>query len=228
MIKEPKNWINYEKLKKEFEELSPEDDRYEELCEYFGFYSNEGASQLEDIAQNRIIKPQISKIKLPFRQKDFNLLDYENLRSIFYGMHNIEIPKEMADILNPDEHLAKLLGTGGLKHKFSEHGKYTDDFFDLIRILDRSAYGYIDFQRMRKEYIKDMEEKGIKLQPNTRDKQVERLEQLDESVRDRFLNSFSQEYIPSIHESNLSGFADPDYDGRNKGNYVRALHRYLK
>jgi hypothetical protein len=50
MIKEPQNWKEYEKLKKELDSISPEDPRYEGLCKYLGIYPLEERSNLEDLS----------------------------------------------------------------------------------------------------------------------------------------------------------------------------------
>ena len=60
-------------------------------------------------------------------------------------------------------------------------------------------------------------------------KQIERLELLEQSVRDRFVNSFFTRYRPSNREEpcNSDAFYDPNCDGRSKGIYAYRIYEKL-
>ncbi|MBI2107354.1 hypothetical protein HYT57_05210 [Candidatus Woesearchaeota archaeon] len=201
--------------------------KYAELCDETGVIEDESLYQLghaELIFQRRKQELLIAEERIPLgiRQKDLSLLSYPTLESVFYGIHNIEIPNEMLNTLNPDEAIAKYCAAGLLKrgnrHLSSEIPRR---FLDLVSALDREAYSRMDICDMRKQSKKRF--------PDTSGEQRKRLLTLDFNVRSQFVNSFFAGYRPSNREesNNPCAFYDPNIDGRSKSVYARDIARIL-
>jgi hypothetical protein len=59
--------------------------------------------------------------------------------------------------------------------------------------------------------------------------QILRLESLDDDVREEFLDSFFEEVrYPISVLRNERSYVDPNFDGRDKGLYVKRIHDILK
>ena len=146
---------------------------------------------------------------------------YGVLENIFYGMRNIEIPLEMLSIENPAEILSKYLAAGGLKRgNAHRHPSVPRDFFKLIRYMDRYSYNKMESfaHKFKKSSCFD----------SGPGEQIERLEFLEESVMEGFVNSFLAKYRPSNKEDSVNqAFYDPNYDGGSKGIYANLIYDKL-
>lgn len=147
---------------------------------------------------------------------------YDILENIFYGMHNLEIPLEILSIENPAEILSKYLAAGGLKRgNAHRHPSVPRDFFKLIRYMDRYSYN-----KMESFAHKFKKSSCFNSSPG---EQIERLEFLEESVMEGFVNSFLANYRPSNIEYpfDSDAFYDPNCDGRSKGIYANLIYDKL-
>lgn len=158
------------------------------------------------------------------RRSDLDSLPYRNLRSAFIGVYNLIIPYQMMDVMNPDEIMAKYIAAGeekpGNRHRAQRAGDiFSHDFLTLIREMDDIAYplGQVEWQRRfsGRQYS-----------------QKARLEKLDSSVRETFVNSFFSDYRPLNSENgqreNPDAISDPNIDGRSSRVYTSRIYNYLR
>lgn len=144
-----------------------------------------------------------------FTKKSLDEFSYSALRTIFFGMHAIDIPPNLMAELNPAEILAKYYGTRCAKQRrvpFSGAG-----FSALVRLLDGLAYKNPEFRAA-----------ALKLPapyPTDADAQQKRLAFVDDTIKKAFVRSF---LAPS------RSFHDPNYDGHDKRLYVNAAYAILK
>lgn len=141
---------------------------------------------------------------------------YSVLESVFYGIHNLNIPVEMSDVLSDWEILAKYFSAGGLKRHNSHKNRddIPQDFMPLVRFMDENAKRETggNFRRHL------LPEKG----------QYERLAQLSGSAKGFFVRSFHSSYNPSMNESILGRFYDPNCDGMSRTIYAKSIRDFLK
>ena len=154
------------------------------------------------------------------RRKDFELLSYSCLESIFYGIHNIEISLDMLNIENPDEIIAKIFGAGNLKRYNRNMHSIPTEFISLCKLLDRTANQQIGYMasQCRKRF------------PSKPGDQEKRLLTLSNCVKNIFTESFFKPYIPSQRQepNNPDAFHDPNIDGRDRTIYINKIYRYLQ
>jgi len=135
---------------------------------------------------------------------------YGILENIFYGMRNIKIPLEMLSVENPGEILLNYSATNYLKMRGAHlDPNIPDDFSELVKYINSHKKGFADLAHEFKEYF-DI-------------KQMERLELLEQSVKDDFVKSFLASY-----KSPFNDFGDPNYYGRDKGVYINIICNELK
>ena len=156
-------------------------------------------------------------------KSQLNGLGYDTLEQIFYGIHNLDISSEMMDVLNPPEILSKYYGAGVVKRGGSHETRFQGKRFEEIyKELDRLAYGQPDFLTMSRRYKKNRFE-------TTPGSQTKRLMELNPEVRDAFVESILEPYIPSTRESKSHGkFNDPNIDGRSKTIYVNTIFKIIE
>ncbi|MBI4159381.1 hypothetical protein HY500_03945 [Candidatus Woesearchaeota archaeon] len=156
------------------------------------------------------------------RQRDLDLLFYSTLEAVFYGSHNLRIPQEMLDVLNPDEGIAKFCAAGLLK-RGNAHTQINipRDFLLLALRMDETAYTLSDICNMRN--------KSRKTFSDAPGAQSLRLSALSQEVQQVFVDSFFRKYRPSNRESpqDPNCFYDPNCDDNNKRVYVRNIARTL-
>jgi len=217
-----KSYKDLDKKIERLKKLSPDHPDYLELCLELGIYPKSG--ELDILLQEDTDCPKISpksrtsKIN-KLRKKDLQQLSYPVLENIFYGFHNILIPQEMADIMNPDEAISKIHASRPFK-KYNQHLTLPTDFLELISLMDRTSYPLIG--NMAKQCKKPFS--------NKRGDQIARLSTLDSETQKLFLDSFFAEYRSSNKEQpdNPNAFYDPNIDGRSKTVYINALYNFLK
>jgi hypothetical protein len=207
---------------------------YYELCDELGitpedeFLFEQGQmecqSDLEMIASHESAEARLEYHKgVPrnwaIRQKDLRMLPYRSLEDIFYGIHNLDIPAEMLDRMNPDEMLSKWLAAGQLK-RYNNHlnGGIPSDFSALYRMMDSQAYSMGSFRRMA-----DSCKRRFSCKPGD---QGARLAEASRCSLLGFVESFFDTYTPSDREdpSNPDAFHDPNFDGSSKEAYVRGIY----
>jgi hypothetical protein len=155
------------------------------------------------------------------RRKDLEVLGYKTLEHIFYGTKNISIPNEMLENMNPDEILAKYYSAGMMKRNNNHlREPCPEDFVTLTREMDRKAYNMIGV----------MARDAKKRLPHRNLEQRARLDSLDEDVKQAFVESFFEQYIPSIKESpyHPKAFYDRNIDGESKEVYVTDVYRFFE
>ncbi|MBA7601809.1 hypothetical protein ES703_08891 [subsurface metagenome] len=142
-----------------------------------------------------------------------NKRSYGFLENTFFGMRNIKIPLEMLSMQNAGEILAVFFATGDLKRRSLHRDPNTPhDFFRLINYINKYSHKYKEFRSLEDEFKKcfDIE-------------QEKRLEFLEQSVRDRFVESFLAAY-----RSPPNDFDDPNCYGEDKGIYAKIIYEELK
>ncbi len=155
------------------------------------------------------------------RRKDLEVLGYKTLEHIFYGTKNISITDEMLGTMNPDEILAKYYSAGMMKRNNNHlREPYPEDFVTLTREMDRKAYPMIGV----------MARDAKKRLPHRNLEQRARLDSLDEDVKQAFVESFHEQYVPSIRESpyHPRAFYDRNIDGQSKEVYVTDIYRFFE
>jgi hypothetical protein len=155
------------------------------------------------------------------RRKDLSVLGYKTLEHIFYGIHNIDIPYEMLEAMNPDEILAKYYSAGRTKrNNYHLREPQPEDFVTLTREMDRNAYPAIGV----------MARDAKKRLPHKDGEQRARLDSLPENVKQAFVESFFSGYVPSIRESmyHPDAFYDRNIDGHSREVYVTDIYRFFE
>jgi len=207
-------------------------ERLQEYSKLFGFGFSTLPKELEKPTDE--VKMHKKKIIMPFniRKRDLNSLEFNSLKYLFYGLHNLDMPKEMSDYENPDEIVAKYIAAYVLKRNnmhltkpFSIKPNYElfdnspIEFNQVIRKMDDCAY----------QYLGDFKKKCIKRFSSNPGDQLRRLECLEDSVKSSFIDSFFKAYRPSRDEQpfNVDSFYDPNCDGRDKSIYVNGIYRIL-
>ncbi len=151
---------------------------------------------------------------------------YGVLENIFYGMNNLEIPLEILSIENPAEILSEYFAAGSLKRGDAHRNPNANvprDFLRLVNHINRNSYSNIGFADLTHKFKKSS---CFNSSPG---KQMERLELLEPSVKEGFVNSFLAEYRPSNIEYpfDSDAFYDPNCDGRSKGIYADRIYDKL-
>jgi len=148
---------------------------------------------------------------------------YGVLENIFYGMHNLEIPLEILSIENPTEILSNYFAAGSLKRgNVHPNPNVPHDFFKLVDYINRYSYNNKRFASLAQKFKKSS------CFDDHLGEQRKRLEFLEQSVMDGFVNSFLAEYRPSDKENSFSYFFhDPNYDGGSKGTYANLIYDKL-
>ena len=157
------------------------------------------------------------------RVKDLESLSYSDLKKIFYGIHNLDVPNEILDLENPAEILAKYFAADHLKRdNYHRRLAIPAEFLGLIRYLNKSARGSFGVRglmrdcKTRFDLVDSPEE--------------ERLYGLDEEIKRSFVESFFEDYRPSNGEEpdNPEAFYDPNIDVEDKRVYARRIYQFLK
>jgi hypothetical protein len=149
---------------------------------------------------------------------------YGVLENIFYGMNNLEIPLEMLSIENPAEILSEYFAAGSLKREnVHPNPNVPHNFFKLVDYINRYSYNNITFASLAHKFKKSS---CFDSGPG---EQRKRLEFLEQSVMDGFVNSFLAKYRPSNREYpfDSDAFYDPNCDGRSKGIYTNLIYDKL-
>ncbi len=206
----------------------PRNSLIERINAHTEFNSEQGIQEQEDLELQHMLadlellkeKPQHKSLEVPaLRRKDLQQLSYPALENTYYGLFNISIPQEIADVMNPDEVIAKLHASGGLK-RYNRHLSLPSSFLELVLQMDRVSY----------QFIGNMAKQCKKPFPNKPGDQRKRLSTLDPEITQRFVTSFFRRYVPSKREdpSDPNSFYDPNIDGRSKTVYVNDIYRILK
>jgi len=150
---------------------------------------------------------------------------YRVLEDIFHGMNNLEIPLEMLSIENPAEILSEYFAAGNLKRgdaHLNPNANVPRDFLRLVNYINRNSYSNIGFASLTHKFKKSS------CFDSSPGKQMERLEILEQSVKEGFVNSFRAKYRPSNKEDSVNqAFYDPNYDGGSKGTYANLIYSKL-
>lgn len=163
----------------------------------------------------RVVKPVWG-----LKKADLQVLPYNVLAQIFRGVHNLIVPNAMAEVLNPDELLAKYRGAALLK-KNDAHLRNIYDFLGLVRALDTIAYDG--------RFSPLVERARGRNFPAESGAQRARLKTLRDETNEAFLASFEEKYNWSNNEcpDNFS-YYDPNCDGADKRIYVDRIFGKLK
>ena len=149
---------------------------------------------------------------------------YGVLENIFYGMYNIEIPLEILSIENPAEILSNYFAAGSLKREnVPPNPNIPHDFLSLVNYINEHSYKNIKFASLAHKFKKSS---CFDSRPG---EQRKRLEFLEQSVMDGFVNSFLAEYRSSDKENSFSYFFhDPNREGESKVIYADIIYEKLK
>jgi len=178
----------------------------------------------EDNSQSEESSGQIPKA-FGITKKGLKNASYPVLENIFYGMYNLKIPGEMLKIENPAEILANYYSSGILKRydaHLNQSQKIPNDFLDLVKYLNKTAWGDLDFAKVSHEFKKRFD--------SSPGMQRKRLEGLSSIVKTEFVNSFFSPYLPSKREqpNNPKAFYDPNSNGTDKKVYADIIYGGLE
>lgn len=172
-----------------------------------------------------------------FRAKteDNTTLDNEQvLENIYYGMHNIDVPHSILELMNTAAILALYAGAGILKrdnrHKTEpvEYGNAED----LISILFNHGFPYKAVNVMKRRGF--TEHKGL---------MRKRMALVSNADKQAFIESFEADYVPSLRESEAcGGFRDDSQPSESergklpeaviarniKSRYIRMIYESLE
>ena len=130
----------------------------------------------------------------------------------FGGLHNIAIPSELMDVLNPAEIAAIYIGAPLLKRD-NRHPS-ARNFGETVRALDDFGYPYIGgYDEWKTRF------------PTTSGSQIERLDRLPDDAKEAFLGSFRAPYRPSDADfpADMRAYHDPC----DRIAYVTGIYRRL-
>jgi len=187
----------------------------------------ESAQESTESSQTEVsqLEESISMAEVPklwnIRKKDLtDNLNRRRAEVLSYGIQNLRIPYEMMDVMNPDEILAKYSAAGRMK-RYNRHvgAGLPRDFFELVREMDRVGYGEIGYMatRCKRRFSAN------------RGEQIKRLQALDSSVQEAFVNAFFEPYRPSTREEPSNPNAFFDYPGgSSKKFYINEFYTFLK
>ncbi|MEM4756196.1 MAG: hypothetical protein QW594_03620 [Candidatus Woesearchaeota archaeon] len=158
-------------------------------------------------------------------------LEYTTLEHIFYGMHNITIPKDMRILLNPNEELALYYVIGRekqywrsekdkrIKQKelqpWEKHPFLEKTFDQFMQYVQKEAANLLEqTQHLPQAYCSPL---------------ANRLEELYPLNKDALMNSVTAPYKPSNRQEpdNPNAFYDPNCDGKNNQVYIQQILRKL-
>ncbi|MEK6890431.1 MAG: hypothetical protein AABX35_04560 [Nanoarchaeota archaeon] len=152
-------------------------------------------------------------------KSDLNVLNYKTLARIFRGVNNLRVPNAMADVMNPDELMAKYAVASSLKAKNKHIGR-NDGFFTVIKEMDRIGYPIIF------PLVERAKGRNFSAEPGG---QLRRLESLPGSIRDEFMSSFMRPYRYSSSQRDIGfDYVDPNQDGKSKVMYINHIFDKLR
>jgi len=169
-------------------------------------------AEIKNSKKNKDAAFGITKVSL--RKGAYNVLE-----NIFYGIYNLKVPLEMLEIENPAEILSNYFAAGALKRR-NEHSNFPKNFLGLVNQINRYSYGNKKFSRLAHKFKKYFD--------NAPGKQRERLGNLEQNVKNRFVKSFFSPYRHSNKDNSFDyDFYDPNWDGKDKGMYVGIIYKEL-
>ena len=150
---------------------------------------------------------------------------YYTLEDVFYGLHNIAVPGEMAGLMNPDEILALLCAVPGAKRDKASFSRLKGKALtEIVAELNRKAYARPEILAVRDLSRRD----GRLVFSDSPGSERSRLSLLPEDVSKAFLDSFREDYRPSKRESGAYGqFYDPNIGGDSRSVMWNATWRRL-
>ncbi|MBU0898554.1 MAG: hypothetical protein KKB03_04615 [Nanoarchaeota archaeon] len=166
-----------------------------------------------------------SRIKVPkkwnIRKKDLATLasgGYDAIENIFCGIHNLDMPFEVLDLMNPDEIISCYYATALLKY-CNAHLKsgLPKEFGDIVKEMNKESYGSAIFRNMAKNCKREL--------PYKPSDQQRRLKQISTESKNEFVDSFFEPVIVSekyVHKDDYTKktFYDPNIDGKDRAIYV--------
>jgi len=171
-----------------------------------------------------------------FKKEYLNSFTYNELRYIFQGMNNIEIPEEMSKILNPLERLAIYYSLNYIKERDTLHDKCKkcEDIMEISKIINKIAFKTTDgfgklSKAIKKDSYKTAFKKGYKKFETEPYSLQRRLNHLPKKAIKTFMESFGKQYEKSFAQNSLEGaYSDPNEDGRSKTIYKQRIFDKVK
>lgn len=152
-----------------------------------------------------------------------NGFDYDTLRNIFYGMHQVKVPEAILSSMNPVEILALYFGIQRYKEGEKVAGKTFEEIVSKLVSKAMKSSSELTYQHYRSNKIYTTKKNDMK----------RRMLALDDGTKAAFLNSLTASKKFSDGEYEMYGmrgrdFHDPNCDGKNKGLYIRGIMGKLK
>lgn len=151
-------------------------------------------------------------------------LDYRELFRAFYGMHQLNIPHEIALHLNPAEMMAQYVAAQAMKEAADWRESLPGGFPDAVARLTASGYGFRGIVRM--QHLE-----GANIYPTRSgdmQRRVKAAEATHPEAAELFMESLRSERVFSDRESSALGrFHDPNIDGNSKRLYIRGVKQLI-
>jgi len=164
--------------------------------------------------------------------EDLKVLELGMIKTAHCGTHNIKIPREAKQKLNPDEIIAIYFGVVLYKNSPSFYSELVREIKDMnakeamkeiIKSFNKTAYdperGNASFNR----FVKNLNANNSKMVfPRTPGEEQKRIDSLEENVCREFISSFEKPYVGPEHEENMTKqhpggrYRDPNYEGKSR------------
>ena len=177
----------------------------------------------ETIPDLRISAYLNTNLKYGIQTKNLKQLHFGELKDIFYGINNIDVPHVMGINLNEAELLALYLGIGKIKRR---NGNNLIEFYTSIKQINSEGYKSRNIGKTKKE--------GNNPHTMNTGDLITRMQIMPDRIRKQFLESYNEQFKRSYQEEESSRyivrgyFYDSNWDGKDKSLYVRDISRILE
>lgn len=150
--------------------------------------------------------------------------NYE-LRELFNGVNNLEIPYVMAVNMNEAEILALYTGIARMKRNGSNEESGLEGFYNAIKAINNSGF--------RSNTIAEIKKTGFNPHQANPGDQKRRFEEMPQRIRQQFLRKYLEELkishqaVKNDVKGRQGSFYDRNSDGFNRGFYITDIRETI-